>query len=99
MARLLLLQCPFCNIGSNIIFKESWSIKVGISLILSLIGVIVVITSGSLDTLMSLSFNKGDLLFIAALICGVLYSLTGKSYEGCLPLLTTMSMTVLGTVF
>ena len=52
---------------------------------LSLIGVIVVITSGSINTLMSLSFNKGDLLFIAALICGVLYSLTGKSYEWCLP--------------
>ncbi len=28
---------------------------------LSLIGVIVVITSGSMNTLMSLSFNKGDL--------------------------------------
>ena len=70
MARLLLLQCPFCNLRSNIIFKESWSIKVGISLMLSLIGVIVVITSGSINTLMSLSFNKGDLLFIAALICG-----------------------------
>ncbi len=76
---LIIATMPvFVTLGAILFFKESWSIKVGISLMLSLIGVIVVITSGSINTLMSLSFNKGDLLFIAALICGVLYSLTGK---------------------
>ena len=98
---LIIATMPvFVTLGAILFFKESWSIKIGISLMLSFIGVIVVITSGSMNTLMSLSFNKGDLLFIAALICGVLYSLTGKKVmRGVSPLLTTMSMTVLGTVF
>jgi len=98
---LIIATMPvFVTLGAILLFKESWSIKVGISLILSLVGVIVVITSGSMHILMSLSFNKGDLLFIAALTCGVLYSLTGKKVmSGVSPLLTTMSMTVLGTVF
>ncbi|PIE95312.1 EamA family transporter [Bacillus fungorum] len=98
---LIIATMPvFVTLGAILFFKESWSLKIGISLILSLIGVIVVITSGSVHKLMSLSFNNGDLLFIAALICGVLYSLTGKKVmHGVSPLLTTMSMTVLGTVF
>ncbi|WP_144612437.1 DMT family transporter [Bacillus cereus] len=98
---LLIATMPvFVTLGAIMFFKESWSIKVGISLSLSLVGVIVVITGGSMNMLMSLSFNKGDLLFIAALTCGVLYSLTGKKVmNGISPLLTTMSMTVLGTVF
>lgn len=98
---LIIATMPvFVTLGAILFFKESWSIKVGISLALSLVGVIVVITGGSMNILMSLSFNKGDLLFIAALTCGVLYSLTGKKVmSGVSPLLTTMSMTVLGTVF
>ncbi len=56
---LIIATMPvFVTLGAILFFKESWSIKVGISLILSLIGVIVVITSGSMNTLMSLSFNK-----------------------------------------
>ncbi|EOO29800.1 hypothetical protein ICM_03709 [Bacillus cereus BAG1X2-3] len=98
---LIIATMPvFVTLGAILFFKESWSIKVGISLTLSLVGVIVVITGGSMHILMSFSFNKGDLLFIAALTCGVLYSLTGKKVmSGVSPLLTTMSMTVLGTVF
>lgn len=98
---LIIATMPvFVTLGAILFFKESWSIKVVISLTLSLVGVIVVITGGSMHILMSLSFNKGDLLFIAALTCGVLYSLTGKKVmSGISPLLATMSMTVLGTVF
>lgn len=98
---LIIATMPvFVTIGAVLFFKERWSIKIVISLTLSFIGVIIVITKGSLHTLISLTFNKGDLLFIAALACGVLYSLTGKRVmKGVSPLLTTMSMTVIGAVF
>ncbi|MBO1579288.1 DMT family transporter [Bacillus sp. XF8] len=98
---LIIATMPvFVTMGAILFFKETWSVKIAISLILSLIGVIIVITKGSLHTLISLSFNKGDLLFIAALACGVLYSLTGKAVmKGVSPLLTTMGMTVIGAVF
>ncbi len=98
---LIIATMPvFVTIGAVLFFKEPWSIKIAISLILSLIGVIVVITKGSLHILLAMSFNQGDLLFIAALACGVLYSLTGKLVmKDVSPLFTTMSMTVLGAFF
>ncbi|KEK26353.1 DMT family transporter [Bacillus gaemokensis] len=98
---LIIATMPvFVTIGAILFFKETWSIKIAMSLILSLVGVIIIITKGSLHVFLSLSFNKGDLLFIAALVCGVLYSLTGKAVmKDVSPLFTTMIMTVLGSIF
>ncbi|KIV56866.1 hypothetical protein AM501_29435 [Aneurinibacillus migulanus] len=98
---LIIATMPlFVTLGAVLFLRETWSSKIGISLVLSLIGVIIVITKGSLDTFLSLSFNKGDLLFIAALTCGVLYSLVGKAVMiDVSPLFATTIMTLIGSIF
>ncbi|PFE04932.1 EamA family transporter [Bacillus cereus] len=98
---LIIATMPiFVTLGAIIFLNEKWNSKVGISLVLSLVGVIIVITKGSLDMLLSLAFNVGDLLFLAALACGVIYGLVGKSVmKDVSPLFATTIMTVMGSVF
>lgn len=98
---LIIATMPlFVALGAIVFFQEAWSGKLGISLMLSFIGVIIVITKGSIDSLVSLSFNQGDLLFLAALLCGIVYSLVGKKVvRDVSPLFTTTIMTLIGSVF
>ncbi|MBE9917926.1 DMT family transporter [Paenibacillus donghaensis] len=98
---LIIATMPlFVSIGAILLFGEPWSGKLGFSLMFSLLGVFVVITRGSFNSLLSLSFNLGDLLFLAALFCGVAYSLVGKKViRDASPLFTTAIMTLLGSCF
>lgn len=66
------------TISSVLFFKESWNKYMVIGLILSFVGVLIVTTKGSLPILLSLSFNKGDIIFIGALISWVIHGLIGK---------------------
>ncbi|MED4730017.1 DMT family transporter [Aneurinibacillus migulanus] len=56
-----------------------------VGIILSLAGVLFILSKGSLATLFAFSFNIGDLLVIAALICWSIYSVLVKRYTGILP--------------
>jgi drug/metabolite transporter (DMT)-like permease len=49
---------------------------IGISL--SLLGVLFLVTHGSLEVLASLSFNYGDILFFASQICWAIYMILGR---------------------
>jgi drug/metabolite transporter (DMT)-like permease len=90
----------FITLGAVLFLKESWNRWLAFSLLLSLIGVLFVITQGSLATFASLSFNVGDLLFIGALCCWVGYGLIGKVVmRGVSPLFTTAVTTVMGFFF
>src|SRR5690625_120275 len=66
------------TLGAVIIFKEQWNKYIGLGIVLSFIGVIVVLTDGKLATLFQLEFNKGDLLFLLALVCWVSHGLLGR---------------------
>lgn len=98
---LIIATMPlFVSLGAILFFKEAWNSKLGISLALSFIGVVLVIAKGSLERLASLSFNEGDLLFIGALLCGVIYSLVGKKVvRDVSPMFATTVMTLLGSIF
>ncbi|WP_141434481.1 DMT family transporter [Bacillus sp. 03113] len=98
---LIIAAMPvFTMLGSVLFCKENWSNKSGIGLALSLMGVIIVIVKGSLSALVSLSFNLGDLLFVAALLCGVIYGLTGKSIiQGAPVMLSNTVMMLSGAIF
>lgn len=62
---------------------------------LSLIGVVCIISRGSAAALLTFSFNKGDLLVIAAVICWSIYSILIKKTAGQLPGNTTFAATIL----
>lgn len=90
----------FTTIGSVLLFKENWSNKFGLGLFLSLMGVVIVLVKGSFSALLSFSFNLGDLLFAAALLCGVIYGLVGKFIlQGAPVLLSNAMMMLTGAIF
>ncbi|MGP4040938.1 DMT family transporter [Gracilibacillus sp. D59] len=90
----------FVTVGAILFLHETWNKRLGMGLFLSLTGVFLVIIQGSFQTLISLSFNNGDLLFIAALFSWVIHGLIGKVVmQGVSPLFTTTVTTLIGSIF
>ncbi|MED4402045.1 DMT family transporter [Metabacillus fastidiosus] len=98
---LIMATTPvFVTLGAVFFLKEAWNKRLGYGLFLSLIGVFLVIIKGSFQTLVSLSFNMGDLLFIVALFSWVIHGLIGKVVmKGISPLFTTTVTTLIGSIF
>lgn len=66
---------------------------------ISLIGVLLIISNGSLKSLLQLSFNRGDVIVIVAVICWSIYSFMVKQYSEKLPVNSTFLVSILfGTV-
>ncbi|HLS59992.1 MAG TPA: DMT family transporter [Virgibacillus sp.] len=97
---LIMATSPvFMTIGAVLFLHEEWNKRVGLGLILSLLGVLVVISQGSLATIVQLDFNRGDLLFIGGLICWVSHGLLGKMVmREVSPLITTTVTTIIGSI-
>ncbi|SDR04285.1 DMT family transporter [Virgibacillus salinus] len=86
--------------GAVLFLGEVWNKQLGFGLILSLLGVVVVISKGSIETLLNLEFNSGDLLFIGGLICWVSHGLLGKvAMRDVSPVVTTTLTTLIGSIF
>lgn len=98
---LIIATTPaFMTLGAVLLFKEQWNKYIGLGIILSFIGVTVVISKGQLSTLFQLSFNKGDILFIFALVCWVSHGLLGRvAMQDASPILTTTLSTLIGACF
>ncbi|HWO74616.1 MAG TPA: DMT family transporter [Bacillus sp. (in: firmicutes)] len=98
---LIMATTPvFVTLGAVLFFNESWNRRLGLGLLLSLIGVLIVIFKGTFKTIASLTFNEGDLLFVAGLISWVTHGLIGKSVmKGASPLFTTTITTLFGSCF
>jgi len=54
-------------------------------IVISFVGVVLTITSGKLDLIMTLNFNKGDVLMLIAVISWAAYSVFSKSKGGHIP--------------
>ena len=79
---------------SFIFLKERLSKFQLIGTALSLSGVMFILSKGSLETLLSFSFNKGDLIVLIAVFCWGVYSLLVKQYAGRLPGYSTFLVTI-----
>lgn len=74
--------------------KQQW-----LGVAASLCGVVVLVSNGSWQVLHSLSFNSGDLLFLASYACWALYPVLGRQVmREMTPLATTAWTNVLGTI-
>ena len=65
---VLIILIEYLFRGRQLAWRES------IGVIFALIGVIVIVVKGSLQTLLTLSFNVGDLIFVACAISWAVYS-------------------------
>lgn len=88
------------TLGAVMFLGEKGNKRLGLGLALSLLGVIVVIAKGSIQTLLQLQFNTGDILFLCALVCWVAHGLLGKvAMRDVSPIVTTALTTMLGGFF
>ncbi len=81
---------------SSILLKERISLKNGIGLIISLLGVLLVLTKGHLQEILHLEYNKGDLLMIGAILIWTFYSIIGKKLKNIPPISATAVSVLLG---
>lgn len=79
---------------SFIFLKERLSKFQLVGTTLSLVGVLFIISGGSVESLRAFSFNKGDLIVLAAVFCWGIYSLLVKQYAGRLPGYSTFLVTI-----
>lgn len=70
---------------SYLFIKEKLTKKQIIGAILSLIGVLFIISRGSLELITSFSFNSGDLIMLIAVLSWSIYSILVKQYSDRLP--------------
>lgn len=75
---------------------RSITIREILGITIALAGAIIIISSGSINTLYSLQFNTGDLIFVLAAIAWAIYSVLLKAEHysglGTLPLLALLSL-------
>lgn len=70
---------------SFFILRESLNRNQMIGTVLSLAGLIFILSKGSLAVLVNFSFNSGDFIVLAAVVCWSIYSILIKRYTGILP--------------
>lgn len=83
---------------SVLLLKENISFLHVIGLILSLFGVLLVLTNGHLQTIFHLTFNKGDLLMILAILVWTFYSLIAKKIKNTPAISATAVSVLLGLI-
>jgi drug/metabolite transporter (DMT)-like permease len=84
----------FIFLLSALLIGEKMELKYWISLLISMLGVLVVITHGSVERMLALQFNIGDLIMVLAVISWALYSIYIKKISGKLPSLATFGFTL-----
>ena len=77
---------------SYFILKESLVYNQLLGLVLSITGVFLIISQGSLNILLTLSFNIGDLIIFVAVILWGVYSIIIKYNSGRIPLYTSLAI-------
>ncbi|OJX70155.1 MAG: hypothetical protein BGO95_03880 [Micrococcales bacterium 73-13] len=72
--------------------RIGWRMIVGLAV--SLVGVVLVVTQGSLETLLTVGVNEGDLWIVLATVCWVVYTLLGRIQAG-VPVITSTAVQAL----
>lgn len=84
---------------ARIILKDKISQKAVIGVCFGLVGVLLVITQGSLSVLTHLSFSIGDVIILVGNICWALYGVLGRRFiQNGTPLSTTTYTMVVGAL-
>ncbi|MDM5335087.1 DMT family transporter [Ureibacillus composti] len=84
----------FIYILSFIFLKERLTKFQMIGTAISLIGVIFILSGGSLESIQHFHFNKGDLIVLLAVFCWSIYSLLVKQFSDRLPGYSTFLVTI-----
>lgn len=97
---LIMAFCPVIISAFGVLLGEKVNSRQALGLMLGVIGVVVVISQGSLDVVTQLSFQKGDLLVLLAAVCWALYSTIPKRFiKNMPPLQVTVATVSMASIF
>ena len=71
------------------LLKERLSLTNSVGILVSLLGVLLVLTDGRLQHILSIKFNPGDLLMLAAILTWNVYTLIGRRMQNVPPIAAT----------
>lgn len=84
----------FIFLLSALLIGEKMELRYWVSMAISMVGVLIVITHGSVERMLALQFNIGDLIMVLAVISWSLYSIYIKKISGKLPSLAIFGFTL-----
>lgn len=61
-----------------VFLREKLTVIQWLGITISFLGIFFLVTHGSLETIMTLSFNYGDILFFASQLCWAIYTILGR---------------------
>jgi len=94
-ALIMTLNPTLTVVLAAIVMKEAVTGRQLLGLVLSMAGIVVVVTSGSWQRLIQLHFAMGDLLLLVGNLCWAVYSVMGKRAVKKLSTLQTTAVTML----
>ncbi|WP_075982843.1 DMT family transporter [Bacillus massilinigeriensis] len=87
------------TIFARMILKDNITNRQVVGIFLAFIGVLLVITQGSIETIKTLSISRGDLIIFAGNVCWALYGVLGRRFvKDATPLSTTTFTMIIGAV-
>lgn len=87
------------TIIARFILKDKITKKQAVGIFYAFIGVLLVITQGSIETIKTLSISGGDIIIFAGNVCWALYGVLGRRFvKNSTPLSTTTYTMVIGAV-
>ncbi|MDT3425769.1 drug/metabolite transporter (DMT)-like permease [Paenibacillus forsythiae] len=81
---------------SSLFLREKISLAKGVGLLVSLLGVLLVLTKGQLQLIFQTEYNLGDLLMLAAILVWTFYSILGRKMKGLPPISATAISALMG---
>ncbi len=88
------------TILASFILKEQINIPMSLGIVISLCGVLTIISHGSISTIIHLSFNLGDLFMLVATLLWAIYSISGKKVINKIGHSKSVALsTLLGTIY
>lgn len=94
-ALIMTLNPTLTVVLATIVMKDAITGRQLLGLVLSMVGIVVVVTGGSWQRLTQLSFAPGDALLIVGNLCWAVYSVMGKRAVKNLSALQTTAVTML----
>ena len=88
----------FIVLFSAFLLRERISLKNKVGLVVSLFGVLLVLTKGHIQEILHLTYNLGDLLMIVTILIWTFYSIIGKKLKSIPPISATAVSVLLGII-
>ena len=99
-AIVVALNPVFTMLFAAMLFREPVNWKMGVGLVMAVVGAIYALSGGSLATLMPSQAGTGEFLLLGCVVCWVGYTLLGRVVLTSVDSLTTTAVTsILGAIF